>query len=44
MRNKAVAHAAELMQVSVDYLRKIGHPAAEQDAARVAGLHEKIGS
>jgi hypothetical protein len=30
------------MQVRVDYLRELGHPDAEEDAARVAGLRARI--
>ena len=34
--------AIPLMQVYVDYLREIGHPDAEERAAKVEGLREAL--
>ena len=38
----ATIHAADLMQVCVDYEREIGHPDAEKDAAHLAALRARI--
>jgi len=37
-----LSHAAALMQIWIDYLREIGHPDAEEDAAEVAVLRARI--
>ena len=39
-----LARAADRMQVCVDYERAIGHPDADEDAARVADLRGRAAS